>query len=92
MNLIPDIIDMPEVNIDPASRALYYSVLYHGSLLVSTDQAPQEINLTERIYLYCLRAIPAWRRQATGTKTDLITAILMVSNLEDHLKPGNYHD
>ena len=78
MNLMPDIVDMPEVSVDPASLVLYYSVLYHGSLMISDETRRQEGTLEQKIYICCLRAIPAWEGQAGKTKTDLIAAILLV--------------
>ncbi|KAM5349857.1 hypothetical protein ACJ41O_006362 [Fusarium nematophilum] len=78
MYLMPDIIDMPEISLDPAALALYYSVLYHGSLMTSDEMRPQERNLNQRMYLWCLQALPAWKGQAAKTKTDLITAILLM--------------
>ncbi|KAM0420108.1 hypothetical protein ACHAPD_003677 [Fusarium lateritium] len=37
MHFIPDIIDMPEVALDPAVLVLYYSIIYHGSLVITDD-------------------------------------------------------
>ncbi|KAM6506919.1 hypothetical protein FALCPG4_018737 [Fusarium falciforme] len=39
---------------------------------------PQDENFSQRIYLSCHRAIPAWQRRATGTKADLMAAILLM--------------
>ncbi|WAO92158.1 Hypothetical protein NCS54_00965300 [Fusarium falciforme] len=77
MYLMPDIVDMPEISVDPASLVLYYSVLYHGSLMISDETRRQEGTLEQKIYICCLRAIPAWEGQAVKTKTDLIAAILL---------------
>lgn len=74
--MIPEIIDMPEIKVDPAALILFYGILYHGSLTVSQDG-----KLTQAIYVHCLRAIPTWQKQATGTKLDLMTAILLVCTI-----------
>ncbi|RKK78738.1 hypothetical protein BFJ71_g16417 [Fusarium oxysporum] len=78
MHLIPDIIDMPEVTLEPAVLVLYYSIVYHGSVLIADDLGPQYSNLTQRVYGCCLRVLPAWRERSLGTKTDLISAILLM--------------
>lgn len=82
MYLIPDIINLPEISIEPTTRILYFSILYHGSLMILPETTPQVENLTQDMYVHCLRAIPAWRKHASGTKTDLITAILLVRPLK----------
>ncbi|RKK76437.1 hypothetical protein BFJ71_g16938 [Fusarium oxysporum] len=78
MHLIPDIIDMPEVTLEPAVLVLYYSIVYHGSMVIADDLGSQDSNLTQRVYGCCLRALPAWRERSSGTKTDLISAILLM--------------
>lgn len=84
MYLMPDIVDMPEINVDPASLILYYSVLYHGSLMITDETRRQEGTLEQRVYISCLRAIPAWEEQAVKTKTGLIAAILLVRRPRTH--------
>ncbi|KAH6687779.1 hypothetical protein F5X68DRAFT_239214 [Plectosphaerella plurivora] len=74
--LINDLIDIPVTGIHPATIMLYHSILYHGSLMMPSD--PQDENPTQAMYVRCLHAIPAWKEQVTGTKTDLITAILLM--------------
>ncbi|KAK7428390.1 hypothetical protein QQZ08_005009 [Neonectria magnoliae] len=78
MHLIPDIIDIPEVTLEPAVVVLYYSIVYHGSMVIADDLGPQGSGLTQRVYGCCLRALPAWRDRSSGTKTDLISAILLM--------------
>lgn len=74
---------MPEITIEPATRVLYYSMLYHGSLMLPTETIPQGGDLTQALYVYCRRALPAWQKQASATKTDLIASILLVRPLRD---------
>lgn len=81
MQLIPDIVDIPEISIDSATLVLYYSILYHGSLPTPVEMAQRGNDMPRRMYRCCLRMVPAWQRQIAGTKTDLITAILVVCNL-----------
>ncbi|KAH7142219.1 hypothetical protein EDB81DRAFT_691713 [Dactylonectria macrodidyma] len=78
MYLIPDIIDLQEISIDPAALILYYSILYHGSLFIPSEMTPPDENLIQTMYVRCLRALPPWQKKASGTKTDLITSILLM--------------
>ncbi|KAH6971433.1 hypothetical protein BKA56DRAFT_495011 [Ilyonectria sp. MPI-CAGE-AT-0026] len=78
MQLIPDIVDIPEISIDPAALVLYYSILYHGSLPAPAVMAERGNGIPDRMYRCCLRIVPSWQRQIAGTKTDLITAILVM--------------
>ncbi|KAJ3543281.1 hypothetical protein NM208_g3665 [Fusarium decemcellulare] len=77
MHLIPDIIAMPEVSLDPATVVLYYGILYQGSLVASTDLTRQDKNLTQSMYICCLREMPTWLQKGSGTKVDLIAGVLL---------------
>ncbi|RKK16693.1 hypothetical protein BFJ66_g15202 [Fusarium oxysporum f. sp. cepae] len=77
MYRIPDIINLPEITVDPAALILFHCILYHGSLTLPASIAPQDWKTTRTMYVHCLRTLPAWRMQVLGTKTDLITAILL---------------
>ncbi|KAF5004987.1 hypothetical protein FDECE_8512 [Fusarium decemcellulare] len=66
MHLIPDIIAMPEVSLDPATVVLYYGILYQESLVASTDLTRQDKYLTQSIYACCLREMPTWLQKGTN--------------------------
>ncbi|KAJ3534317.1 hypothetical protein NM208_g7586 [Fusarium decemcellulare] len=75
-NLLPDIIDLPHIHIDPVILVIYYTMLYHGcSLKASNISSAVSIGYMNASYLGCLRAIPSWEREASGTITDLIAAL-----------------
>ncbi|KAH6995398.1 hypothetical protein EDB80DRAFT_755440 [Ilyonectria destructans] len=78
--LIPEIINMPEISLEPAVVVLYYSILYYGSMVIEDERDPQGGNLSQWIYGCCLRALPAWRERVLvlGTKTNLSTPILLM--------------
>ncbi|ENH66705.1 hypothetical protein FOC1_g10000333 [Fusarium oxysporum f. sp. cubense race 1] len=78
MYRIPDIINLPEITVDPAALILFHCILYHGSLTLPASIAPQDWKTTRTMYVHCLRTLPAWQMQVLGTKTDLITAILLM--------------
>jgi hypothetical protein len=81
IKIIPDIIDMPHVHLDAAILVVYYGILYHGCSLPTDMSIANVIPLSKharKIYLCCLRALPNWQREATGTTTDFMAAIFMV--------------
>lgn len=76
---IPDIIDSPFVHLDAAILVVYYGVLYHGCSLPSTvTNKIHDIKYARQVHLCCLRSLPNWQREATGTTTDFIAAMLTV--------------
>ncbi|KAK7453122.1 hypothetical protein Landi51_04117 [Colletotrichum acutatum] len=78
IEMIPDLLGLPHVHLDPAILVVYYGVLYHGCALGSTVQANEEGQKYIRmLYVCCLRTLPLWQREATGSTTDLIAALTM---------------
>ncbi|KZL67501.1 fungal specific transcription factor [Colletotrichum incanum] len=78
IEMIPDLLEMPHVHLDPAILVVYYGVLYHGSVLGSTSMETDEgLKYIQMLYVCCLRSLPLWQREATGTTTDLIAALFM---------------
>jgi len=76
---IPDILESPHIHLDPAVLVVYYNVLYHGCVFGPKITGPlQAADYTSALYVCCLRSLPLWQREATGTHTDLIAALLMV--------------
>lgn len=79
INIIPDLLELPHVHLDPAILVVYYSILYHGCALVATFEAsPDHLHYVRMLYLCCLRSLPLWQREATATATDFIAAAFMV--------------
>ncbi|KPM45837.1 hypothetical protein AK830_g681 [Neonectria ditissima] len=78
IQLIPDIIGLPHIHIDPGILVIYYCILYHGcTLRASNESSNASMSYARLSYLACLRAIPGWQREATGTMTDLIAALFL---------------
>ncbi|KAK1854556.1 fungal specific transcription factor [Colletotrichum chrysophilum] len=79
IKLIPDLLDLPHVHLDPAILVVYYGILYHGCALGATFEgnAGSGLQYVRMLYLCCLRSLPLWQREATGTTTDFIAAIFM---------------
>ncbi|KAF9877446.1 hypothetical protein CkaCkLH20_05146 [Colletotrichum karsti] len=78
IKLMPDLIDLPHVHLDPAILVVYYGILYHGCGLSASFEGDSEgLHYARMLYLCCLRSLPLWQREATGTTTDFIAAIFM---------------
>ncbi|TDZ35871.1 hypothetical protein CTRI78_v011418 [Colletotrichum trifolii] len=78
IELIPDLLELPHVHLDPAILVVYYGILYHGCALSATFTGKDEgFEYVRLLYLCCLRSLPLWQREATGTTTDCIAAIFM---------------
>lgn len=93
IEMIPDLLGLPHVHLDPAILVVYYGVLYHGCALGSTVQANEEGQKYIRmLYVCCLRTLPLWQREATGSTTDLIAALTMVSSAHSPLSSKSILD
>nr|XP_036577229.1 fungal specific transcription factor [Colletotrichum truncatum]KAF6784141.1 fungal specific transcription factor [Colletotrichum truncatum] len=78
IKLIPDLLELPHVHLDPAILVVYFGVLYHGCALGATFEGSADgIQYVRMLYLCCLRSLPLWQREATGTTTDFIAAVFM---------------
>lgn len=77
---IPDIIDYPQIHIDAATLVVYYSILYIGLFVADTPRRPEDggLSYTQQLYVCCLRSLPAWQREATGTRMDFLAGLFMV--------------
>lgn len=80
ISLVPDLIGMPEVTLKPVIYVVYYAILYHGSAMPAHRKYQSgEEDYPTLAYTGCLRALSGWQREATGSRTDFVAAILMVS-------------
>ncbi|KAH7001282.1 hypothetical protein EDB80DRAFT_721918 [Ilyonectria destructans] len=78
IQLIPDIIGLPHIHVDPGILVIYYCILYHGcTLRASNESSNASMSYARLSYTACMRAIPGWQREATGTMTDLIAALFL---------------
>ena len=79
VQLIPDMVGLPHVHLDFSIQVLYYAVLFHGCTLnVSNTPTARGTDYAKTCYLGCLRALPGWRKEATGSTTDFVAALFMV--------------
>lgn len=79
VEMIPDMLEFPHIHIDSCVLVIYYGVLWYGCTK-SMEYEPSERarKWSKLTYLACLRALPGWQREATGTVTDILAATTMV--------------
>lgn len=79
IEMLPDIINLPHIHVDPVILVIYYSVIYHGCCLKASNITSTDgLAYMNSSFLGCLRALPSWEREASGTMTDLIAALFTV--------------
>ena len=85
VELIPELVEMDHVYLDGSITFIYYIVLYFGCSIAASTPDSADIQYCKAAYICCLRALPGWQREATGSTTDLRAALSMV-NLPSHLQ------
>lgn len=79
VQLMPDLVGLPHVHLDFSIQVLYYAVLYHGCTLNASNTSKERgFSYAKSCYLGCLRALPGWRKEATGSTTDFVAALFLV--------------
>lgn len=83
---IPDVIDYPQIHIEAATLVVYYCILYFGLYMADTPRPPVTgLSYTQQLYVCCLRSLPGWQREATGTRMDFLAGLFMVSHSKFHI-------
>ncbi|KAF4951301.1 hypothetical protein FSARC_12950 [Fusarium sarcochroum] len=78
IELLPEMINLPHIHVDPVILVIYYCIMYHGcGLRASNTTSTIGIGYMNASYLGCLRVIPSWERETSGTMTDLIAALFV---------------
>ncbi|KAI8716742.1 hypothetical protein NCS52_00968600 [Fusarium sp. LHS14.1] len=78
IEMIPDLLPMQDVKLEPSVVLIYFAILYHGCFLTDRrSYGGPHAKYARQLYLCCLRIIPFWQKRATGTLSDFIAAIFM---------------
>ena len=78
INMVPDLLSMDHVQVDACILLIYYCILWQGCFTHSNTPGGPDGQYIKQIYICCLRTVPIWRREDTGSVTDFIAAIFMV--------------
>lgn len=74
---IPDLLEIPHVQLDYTSQIIYYNILLHGIMLDSDDDLTQG-DIMPYIYRTCMGLADGWLSQVKNTPADLLAAFVMV--------------
>jgi hypothetical protein len=75
LEILPDLMNSPYVQVDPAVRVAYYNALFYG---LHKLHGPGN-QISKVAYFKILQAVPDWLGAATGTDLDGHCATLTVS-------------
>ncbi|KAL2802517.1 hypothetical protein BJX63DRAFT_440844 [Aspergillus granulosus] len=75
---IPDLLEIPHVQLDCTSRIIYYNVLLHGILLGSNDYSTKS-EISQHFYRTCVVIAGDWLRDVKSTPADLSAACFLIS-------------
>ncbi|KOC11001.1 fungal specific transcription factor [Aspergillus flavus AF70] len=75
---IPDLIEIPHVQLDCTSQIIYYSVLLRGILLVP-EPHPRRGSIMRNLYLKCVALSDEWMKNIQDNPVDFLAASLMTS-------------
>ena len=75
---IPDLLEIPHVQLDHTSQIIYYNVLIHGFLLDPEYQSEKDA-IVRHLYRISMALMEGWLDEIKNTPADLIVAFFMVS-------------
>lgn len=85
---IPDLLEIPHVQLDYTSQIIYYNILLQG-LMLSTDECPGRGGIVQYLYNTCMTLVDGWLDNVKHTPADLYAAILMVGRVPSPRTAGN---
>jgi hypothetical protein len=74
---IPDLIEMPHVQLDCTSRIIYYNVLLHG-ILLSEAEYTNKSETSQYLYRTCMALAEEWVGEVKYLAADLSAACFLV--------------
>ncbi|KAE8361878.1 hypothetical protein BDV27DRAFT_24216 [Aspergillus caelatus] len=78
LSSIPDLIEIPHVQLDCTSQIIYYSVLLRG-IVLELEAHPRRGNILRYLYLKCVALSDEWMKNVQDTPVDFLAASLMTS-------------
>jgi hypothetical protein len=74
---VPDLLEMPHVQLDCTSRIIYYNVLLHG-ILLSEDDYTKKSETSQYLYRTCMELAEDWVSEIKYLAADLSAACFLV--------------
>lgn len=84
---LPDVINMPHVQLDVSILLVYYLLLYHGCSL-EDDKSSASSDLASHLYLKCISILPQWREKISATTMYFVGALGMVCWVQSFRLPS----
>ncbi|KNG81604.1 fungal specific transcription factor [Aspergillus nomiae NRRL 13137] len=78
LSSIPDLIEIPHVQLDCKSQIIYYSVLLRG-ILLEPEPHPRRGSIMRNLYLKCVALSDEWMKNIQDSPVDFLAASLMAS-------------
>jgi hypothetical protein len=79
IDMMPDLITMEHVHLDACILLIYYCILWQGCFFLNTSSCKSpDRRYARQIFICCLRTIPIWKQESSGSVTDFIAAMYMV--------------
>lgn len=75
---IPDLLEIPHVQLDYTSRIIYYNVVLHGIMMDSDYDSPKE-GMIHYLYHACMELAEGWLSQIKNTPADLMVSFTLVT-------------
>ena len=74
---IPDLLEIPHVQLDYTSQVIYYSILLHGIMLNPDDDQTRDL-VVPHLYRTCMELTDGWLDHIKNTQADLYATFVMV--------------
>ena len=78
---IPDLLEIPHVQLDSTSQIIYYTILFQG-IVTKQEALPRRGALVHIIYLKCVSLSEDWLKNIKDTPADLFAALTLVKKLD----------
>lgn len=79
---LPEVVGKSHISVKPCILLIYYCVLREGSCVLNgSSTRMSDLECGQELYAACLRLLPVWQREATGSIYDFMAAFLMVSDV-----------
>ncbi|KNG87913.1 fungal specific transcription factor [Aspergillus nomiae NRRL 13137] len=75
---IPDLLEIPHVQLDSTSRIIYYNILLQG-ILLDPEYLPGRGKIIQYLYQSCMMLVDDWLCHIRNTLPDMFAAFVMLS-------------
>ncbi|KAH6675390.1 hypothetical protein F5X68DRAFT_278429 [Plectosphaerella plurivora] len=89
IDMMPDLITMEHVHLDACILLIYYCILWQGCFFLKSNSCKSpDRRYARQIFICCLRTIPIWKQESSGSVTDFIAAMYMTQTAVENFDFG----